>query len=58
MESSRHALTLATLTAMLMTLSGCEMVKGIFKAGVWAGVLIVAVLAGIVFAVMGRARRA
>lgn len=57
MESSRHALTLATLTAMLATLSGCEAVKGIFKAGVWFGVIIVALIAGIAFAVMNRARR-
>ena len=28
MESKTSALTLATLTAMLMTLSGCEAVKG------------------------------
>lgn len=58
MESKTSALTLATLTAMLVTLSGCEMVKGIFKAGVWVGVLMVAIVAGILFAVMGRARSA
>ena len=58
MESSKHALTLATLTAMLVTLSGCELVKGVFKAGMWTGVIVVAVIAALVFAVLGRTRRA
>jgi len=57
MESSRHALTLATLVAMLAMLTGCEMVKGIFKAGMWTGVIVVALVAGIMFAVLSRARR-
>jgi hypothetical protein len=57
MESKTNALTLATLTAMLMTLSGCELAKGVFKAGMWVGVLMVAIVAGILFAVVGRARR-
>lgn len=58
MESKTSALTLATLAAMLMTLSGCEAVKGIFKAGVWTGVILVAVIAGILFAVVGKSRAA
>jgi hypothetical protein len=57
MESKTNALTLATITAMLMTLSGCELAKGVFKAGMWVGVLMVAIVAGILFAVVGRARR-
>lgn len=57
MESKTTALTLATLTAALLTLSGCELVEGIFKAGMWVGVLMVAIIAGILFAVMSRARR-
>lgn len=58
MESKTSALTLATLTAMLMTLTGCEAVKGIFKAGMWTGVILVAIVAGILFAIVGRAKRA
>ena len=58
MESKTSALTLATLTAMLMTLTGCEAVKGIFKAGLWTGVILVAVIAGILFAVVGRSKHA
>ena len=58
MESKTSALTLATITAMLMTLTGCEAVKGIFKAGLWTGVILVAVIAGILFAVVGRSRHA
>ena len=58
MQSKTSALTLATITAMLMTLTGCEAVKGIFKAGMWTGVILVAVIAGILFAVVGRGRHA
>jgi hypothetical protein len=58
METKTSALTLATLAAMLMTLTGCEAVKGIFKAGMWTGVILVAVIAGILFAVVGKSRAA
>lgn len=38
------------LLLILTTLSGCEIVEGIFKAGVWSGVLlVVAVIALIIF---------
>lgn len=40
------------LSASLLLLSGCEIVGGIFKAGVWSGVLIVvAVIALIIYLV-------
>ena len=39
------------LPALLVVISGCEVIGGIFKAGVWVGVLIVAfILALIVIA--------
>ena len=35
----RSAITFATLVALAVNLTACELVKGIFKAGVWVGVL-------------------
>jgi uncharacterized membrane protein YcjF (UPF0283 family) len=38
------------LFTLMISLSSCELVKGIFKAGVWVGVLtVVAVIALVVF---------
>ena len=42
---------------VLLSLPGCELVKGIFKAGVWTGVLGIAVLVGIAFWVLGKMRK-
>jgi cytosine/uracil/thiamine/allantoin permease len=36
------------LLMMVMFLSGCELVGDIFQAGVWAGVLIVVAIIGLV----------
>lgn len=41
-----------TLFAFMVSLSSCEVITGIFKAGVWVGVLVVVgILALIVFAI-------
>ncbi len=38
------------LTLLITTLSGCQIIGGIFKAGVWSGIIIVvAVIALIAF---------
>lgn len=37
-------LNFAGLLALMVSLSSCEVVGGIFKAGVWTGLLIVAVV--------------
>lgn len=41
-------LILVLLVAASMTLSGCEVVGGIFKAGMWVGVLFVVIIIAIV----------
>ena len=47
-----HVRNVSALTAMVIgsvTLSGCAAIEGIFKAGVWTGVIIVVlVLVGVV----------
>jgi hypothetical protein len=38
----------------LLFFSGCEVVGGIFKAGVWTGVLLVVVIGGVIIYVISR----
>ena len=56
----RQAGLLATLFALTVSLSGCAAVKGIFKAGMWVGILgvifIVALVAGGASMLRGRQR--
>ena len=40
--------------AMLLTLSSCQVIGDIFKAGVWAGVLMVVVVVGLVIFVLAK----
>ena len=47
--STPHALTWLAVIVLCLQLTACELAKGIFKAGVWVGVLgvvAVVVLAG------------
>ena len=47
-------LWLALIAALLS--SGCELAGGIFKAGVWVGVLAVVVVVGLVLMLLSKAR--
>ena len=49
-------LRLQMLIVLAMATAGCEVVEGIFKAGMWVGILLVVVVAGIIFMVFGRSR--
>lgn len=39
---------LAILSLLVTTLSSCELVEGIFKAGVWVGVIVVVLVLALV----------
>jgi hypothetical protein len=41
-------LSFLTLTLMLFLFDSCAVVGGIFKAGVWVGVLIVVIVIGVI----------
>ncbi len=43
--------------ATAMTLSSCEVVGGIFKAGMWVGILFVVLVVGLILWLVGRGRR-
>ena len=52
---TRNVLLRLELLVMLALMSaGCQVVEGIFKAGVWVGVLLVVVVGGILFMLFGR----
>jgi hypothetical protein len=47
-------LTLVLLTSLLF--AGCEAIAGIFRAGVWTGVIIVIIIVAIIGFIVSRAR--
>ncbi len=49
------ALMLLLLVAAVL-LSGCAIVGGIFKAGMWVGVIAVVIVVAIVMLIVGKAR--
>lgn len=55
---SKKNLSLLTLLMILAVSSGgCEVVGGIFKAGMWVGVIMVALIVVVIFWIMGKMRR-
>lgn len=48
---------LLLLGFFMISLSSCEVVGGIFKAGVWTGLLLVAVVVFVIIWLIGRSRR-
>jgi hypothetical protein len=49
-------LLLLCLVAACISVTGCEVVGGIFKAGMWVGVIMVVLVVAIIMFVMGKAR--
>ena len=52
-----NGLLLAAMFFVITTMSSCEVIGGIFKAGVWVGVLLVVLVVGIILWVIGKARK-
>lgn len=51
------AFLLAFLLVIISTVSGCQAIGDIFKAGVWVGVLLVALVIGLIFWLIGRGKK-
>ena len=47
-------LTYLLLSCLVLFLSSCEVIGGIFKAGVWTGILAVAVVVGLIIFLISR----
>ena len=56
MISKKHLSLLVLLTIVAISSSGCEVVGGIFKAGMWVGVIMVALILIVVFWIAGKMR--
>lgn len=51
-------LLLATIVALSVVLfPGCDAIAGIFKAGMWVGVIVVVVIIALVLWLIGKARK-
>jgi hypothetical protein len=46
--------SLLPMLALLMSLSSCEVIGGIFKAGVWTGFILVALVVGLVIFIVAK----
>lgn len=44
----------AILLILLISLPGCEVIGGIFKAGVWTGILLIAVVVAVIIFIIGK----
>ena len=49
-------LRLQLLLLLAMTTTGCQLAEGIFKAGMWVGILVVVAIVGVIFMLFGRSR--
>lgn len=58
MTSSRATVPLlALLIVLAMSSAGCEVIGGIFKAGMWVGIIMVVILVVAVMWIVGKLRR-
>lgn len=47
----------ALLLTFATTLSSCEAIAGIFKAGIWTGIILVVVIVGLIVYFIGKAKK-
>lgn len=47
-------LQVATVLSLILMLSSCQAIEGIFKAGVWAGVIIVVLVIALIIFIISK----
>ena len=57
MESTSRGAHLLVVLLLLVPLAGCEIIGGIFKAGVWVGVILAALVVVGILWIVGKGRR-
>lgn len=57
MKTNKLVFILSLLTVMSFTLTGCEAIASIFKAGMWFGVIGVILVVVLIFWLIGKARK-
>lgn len=53
----KNNILLSILALLTVSLSSCEAIEGIFKVGMWAGILIVVVIIAIIVWLINKFRR-
>lgn len=53
--NNKSALLWVMLPALLVSVSSCEAIAGIFKAGMWTGILVVVIIIGLIIWLISRA---
>lgn len=57
MKKHTNYYTVTLLILMSLSLGSCEVIGDIFRAGVWVGILLVALVVGIILWLVGKARK-
>ncbi|MBB6500287.1 hypothetical protein [Pedobacter cryoconitis] len=52
--NSKRYLPLALVALVMTTLSSCQLIEGIFKAGVWSGIIIIVVILALIIWVLSK----
>jgi hypothetical protein len=42
---------------LALSSAGCELIEGVFKAGLWVGVILVLIVLGVIFWIVGKMRK-
>jgi hypothetical protein len=50
----KNITALTILSILIISLSSCQLIGDIFKAGVWSGILLVVVVVGIIIFIIAR----
>ncbi len=50
----RQHTSLLAIVLFASTLSSCELVEGIFKAGVWTGIIVIVIIAALVIWILSK----
>lgn len=53
--STKTSVVWAMLAGLLVTTTSCEAIAGIFKAGMWTGILVVVIIIGLIIWLVSRA---
>ena len=56
LDMKKNALVYGSLLLFVSLLASCSVIGGIFKAGVWVGILIVLAIIGLIIWLIGRGR--
>lgn len=53
----KNFLLMAMFASLVVTLSSCEAIGSIFKAGMWVGIIVVVVIVALVLWLIGKAKK-